>query len=571
MQPKKILASVLIIAGAFLPSCKKAFLEPDQQTFYTESRFFKDPGFSEGIILNSYASLPSTYISSSGSSIVSTMSETATDDAVTNKNGDNYRRMATGEWSSQFYPLSNWDIAYNSIYYVNYFLSIVDKVEWSWQSPLRNRLFKNKLTGEAYGLRAWYNFELLKQHGGRASDGTLLGFVIMDSTLVKSSDWKLPRSTYDDCVQFIYDDIDRGFALLPFDFKNTSDVDSTRVLGTVNVNRISGRILKALKSRVALYVASQAFSPSIEKWEAGADAAAFLLKNIGNVAGLSASGNTFYLNFKDADIIWRRAYNSINSWESANLPPSLYGYGRTNPSQNLVDAFPMANGYPITNSSSGYNPNSPYTNRDPRLKKYIVYNGNTVGSTVINTKTEDATNGINNLSNQSTRTGYYLLKLMIPTVNLAPNVNSSKQHFYTFLRYTEIFLNYAEAANEAWGPIGDPKGNGFNAKTIIGAIRERAGITQPDAYLATITTTGAMRDLIRNERRIELCFEGSRFWDLRRWDLDLTETVKGMSITNNVYTVIDVENRLYEPYMKYGPIPYLEVLKDNKIIQNAGW
>lgn len=80
-----------------------------------------------------------------------------------------------------------------------------------------------------------------------------------------------------------------------------------------------------------------------------------------------------------------------------------------------------------------------------------------------------------------------------------------------------------------------------------------------------------MRTLIRNERRIELCFEGFRFWDLRRWDLPLNETAMGMSITRNVYTEIEVEPRTYESFMKYGPIPYQELLKNNNLIQNEGW
>ena len=83
-----------------------------------------------------------------------------------------------------------------------------------------------------------------------------------------------------------------------------------------------------------------------------------------------------------------------------------------------------------------------------------------------------------------------------------------------------------------------------------------------------------MRELIRNERRLELCFEGFRFWDLRRWKVDMTklnETVKGMSIEGNKYSVVDVETRNYADYMFYGPIPYSEVLKFNALIQNSGW
>jgi hypothetical protein len=80
-----------------------------------------------------------------------------------------------------------------------------------------------------------------------------------------------------------------------------------------------------------------------------------------------------------------------------------------------------------------------------------------------------------------------------------------------------------------------------------------------------------MRQLIRNERRLELCFEGFRFWDLRRWKLDINVAAKGVSISNNSYTEIPVENRLYENFMYYGPIPYSEVLKYSNLVQNTGW
>lgn len=559
MQTKNILLCLIFLTGLIISSCEK-FLEPDPVQISTEERFLKEAGYAEGILVNAYRNLPNSY----------SLDERASDDAVSNNVRDEYRRMATGEWTSQYSPISNWDDAYTNLYYINFFLSLADKVEWSWESPLRHELFKKRLTGEAYGLRAWYNFELLKRHGGKAKDGSMKGIILLDKPLTKDSDWSIARSSYDDCVQAIYADIDRAISMLPFDYVNTSDVDSTRVLGDWNEGRISGRILTALKSRVALHVASQAFSPSTAKWEAAADAAAVLLKDIGGVSGLAAAGRTFYLANDNADILWRRDVQQLNSWERDNFPPSLFGNGRTNPSQNLVDAFPMINGYPINNAASGYDPANPYKDRDPRLTDYIVYSGSKIGSATINTNTEDPSNGLNSLIT-STRTGYYLKKLLRDNVNLAPDIDSRQEHFYTLFRYTELFLNYAEAANEAWGPTGDPRGNGFNASTIIAAIRERAGITQPDAYLGTVTSQADMRQLIRNERRIELCFEGFRFWDLRRWDLPLDEKIKGVSITNNVYTVIDVEERSYKSHMKYGPIPYLEILKNKSLDQNEGW
>ena len=132
-----------------------------------------------------------------------------------------------------------------------------------------------------------------------------------------------------------------------------------------------------------------------------------------------------------------------------------------------------------------------------------------------------------------------------------------------------MFLNYAEAANETWGPVNSDYG--YTAKDVIAAIRKRAGIKQPDTYLLSISDKETMRALIQNERRLELCFEGFRFWDLRRWKKDLTEAVKGVHINQGSYSYFTVEERAYDnDYMHYGPIPNNDVVKFG-IIQNAGW
>ena len=189
----------------------------------------------------------------------------------------------------------------------------------------------------------------------------------------------------------------------------------------------------------------------------------------------------------------------------------------------------------------------------------------------------------------TTRTGYYLKKLLRDDVS--PQMSGSlivQQHIYPRIRYTEIFLDFAEAANEAWGPKSDPTGAGFTAYDVIKAIRARAGLgtneigmplPEGDAYLEECAGDQAkMTDLIRNERRIELCFENKRFWDLRRWMLPLNEGVKGMKIVRNeetnvlTYTIFEVEDRKYDnSYQCYGPIPKSEVLKWSKLKQNKGW
>lgn len=556
---------LLITFGCLATSCDD-LLEPPHNNFHDRSRILRDAPFAEGILLTAYGGLRAS----------NELAAAATDDAVSNDRGSEFTRMATGQWSSRFNPLGAWGHAYEQLFYLNYFLFVVDDVEWSWESDIRNELFRKRFTGEAKALRAWYNFELLKKHGGLSSSGQALGFVIIRPEYTSGGDhdvlMALPRDSYEDCVQFILNDIEEAISLLPDRYENVADdLDYNRVFGEQNKNRVDGQAVKALKARLLLHVASQSFYDNAAKWASAADAAATLLVQNGGVGGLSPTGTEWYKDRNDPDIIWRENFESTNTLEMENFPPSLFGNGRVNPSQNLVDAFPMANGYPIDDAASGYDPDSPYVGRDPRLQAYVVFNGNSIGSQPVFTQVEDEKDGINT-NESSTRTGYYLKKLLREDVNLDPNVMSTQPHFNTLFRFTEMYLIYAEAANEAWGPDADPNGYGFAARDVIAAIRRRAGISQPDEYLNTAASSReALRELIRNERRLELCFEGFRFWDIRRWGLDLNETARGMQISNNEHVIIDVESRSYGSSMFYGPIPYDEILKNQNLEQNAGW
>jgi starch-binding outer membrane protein, SusD/RagB family len=563
MKISKKISICLFLSAIFFSSCDDYF-DPSPNNQREESQFFKQARFAEGLLLNAYSGIPSAY----------TFEESSTDDAVTNAVGGAYKRMANGEWSAQYNPLSVWSTAYQKIFYLNYFLSLVDRVEWSYESAPRNDMFIKRFSGESYALRAWYNMNLLQNHGGKGKDGNMLGFIILDKYVEPAAlDPNLPRNSFDECVNFILQDCDMAMQLLPMDYQNYNDFDSTMVYGgSQNLNRIAGRQIMAIKSRVLLQAASPAFNPAnlLVKWEDAAKASGDLLKTINGLAGFSASGLKWYLNYNDPDVIWRKDYFTGLNWETQNFPPSLFGNGRDNPTQNFVDAFPMHNGLPITDAGSGYDILNPYTNRDPRLAAYVVYNGNKIGSNTINTNVESSVNGINN-TQLSTVTGYYLKKLMNENVRLTPGSTSPTVHFYTLFRYTEIFLNYAEAANEAWEPDGDPHSYGMTAREVIRAIRNRAGITQPDIFLNNTNSKEEMRALIQNERRIELSFEGFRFWDIRRWDLNMNETAKGMRIEGGVHSIIDIETRKYEPYMKYGPIPYRETLSNKNLIQNEGY
>ena len=561
MIDMKKIDKVLVLLSIILISIS---CEPNLDNVYTEERMDNDPAFTEGLLLQGYRLLSNAY----------SYNETATDDAVTNDKNSNFLRIATGNWTSSFNPMDVWDSNYNVIFHLNKFLSVVDGMEWSWQSTKRNELFRARLKGEALTLRAYHHFILLMHHGGVDTNNELKGIPVIREIVDFNDDWIFQRPSYQETVNAIMADIDEAIRLLPFDYVDQgNDGDYNRVNGKGQRGRVSGRIATALKARIAMHVASPLFNNGDYNQSLSELAAQSVQNAISDRPDLPANGLLFYDDDNDInnpEIIWKNDYVDIRSWEEAQYPPSIYGRGEVNPTQNLVDVFPMKNGSPITEQGSSYDPQNPYTDRDPRLAHYIVYNGNKIGNHTIMTNKESVTDGLNNTT-ASTRTGYYLKKLLRPDVTLTPGSQNVRRHFKSHIRFTELYLIYAEAANEAWGPDNDPQGYGLTAREAIAAIRERAGIDQPDLYLASITSKEQMRELIRNERRIELCFEGFRFWDIRRWDLPLNEEAKGISIENNTHTVISVERRSFDAYMKFGPIPLAETLKNKELLQNKGW
>ncbi|MEL6593642.1 MAG: RagB/SusD family nutrient uptake outer membrane protein [Bacteroidota bacterium] len=556
---------ILSLALVMMLSACQEYLTPRRDNSLTREQIIADPSYAEGLLLNAYLDMPNGY----------SFDEVATDDAVTNNRGSGFLAMATGQWNANFNPQNEWAGTFETLYYINQFLDVYEEVDWAPLSgePQRS-LHLKRLRGEAHGVRAWHMFNLLQHHAGIGTNGELLGFPLILEPLTPDQDLELPRNTYAECIGQILNDLEVAIDNLPDFYDAAGNSDSVSTLGAQWSNRMNGYAARALQSRVLLHAASPAFNNSPTAWEEAARATGEFLQMAGGESAFSTEGIEFYQdgNKNDPEIIWRREFFTSNNWEQNNFPPSLFGRGQTNPSQNLVEAFPSGNGYPIDHPNAVYDPADPYILRDPRLYKYIMLNGSVFRGTTINTYQGASKDGINQTT-ESTRTGYYLRKFMDENVNADPNNPTQTNHFYTLFRFTEVFLNYAEAANEAWGPDGDPNGYGMTAKEAIGLIRARAGLAQPDFYLSSISDVEEMRDLIRNERRLELCFEGFRFWDLRRWEADLTEAVDGAFITDGpspAYSYQKVEDRAYAPHMIYGPIPFNETIK-YPLIQNQGW
>lgn len=580
-----------ILAGSFLAvaflftSCDDVF-EPLPENFLPIESAAENSSYADNLLGNAYSAVPE----SGGYSF----NDPATDDAVSNDASNSWRSIATGSWSSTVNPVSCWNGSRCAIQYCNLFLTIVDDVVWAADEDA-NRLFHDRELGEAYGLRAIHMYFLLRAHAGKDDAGNLLGVPIVTEPEGDGSDFNVPRNTFKECYDAMMADIDMAMKYLPteygseyFDelrerYPDVSNGNFERVFGTKFKGRVSGRVLNAFRAKASLLAASPAFAESGVTWAEAVEENGKVLDIIGGIDGLDPTGNKWYddpeIEQYEAgqcppEVIWRSNLSNSNSLESDNYPPSLYGKGRINPTQNLVDAFPMENGYPITLvDMSGYDSANPYANRDPRLTMYILCNGQKMSSSEIITAADGTTNDALNKMSNSTRTGYYLKKHLNEAVICNPNNSKSMKHYSARLRYTEFFLNYAEAANEAHGP--QWKGNrGYSAYDIIKQIRLRAGVglENGDAYLESIKGDKAkMRELIRNERRLELCFEGFRFYDLRRWKADMNVNAKGIQITGGTYQEFEVEPRSYGSHMIYGPIPNSEVLKFNNLRQNAGW
>ena len=246
----------------------------------------------------------------------------------------------------------------------------------------------------------------------------------------------------------------------------------------------------------------------------------------------------------------------------------------------------MANGKPITDPTSGYDPQNPYVGRERRFYKWIVYDGapykmDWMSTTdTIYTRIDKVRKSLNEIDfglNDWTNTGYYFKKKLNPPTRPAQGQSGAN---YIYFRYTEVLLGYAEAQNEAVGPDA-------SVYSAINAIRARVSLPALTAGLSQ----SQMRDAIRQERRVELCFENKRFFDIKRWKIGeqvMTVDLHGMKIENTVpsnnsgvwkYTPIglsDPPSTTIHPhsfvakgYMQPIPVPVLN--QNPKLVQTPGY
>lgn len=506
--------------------------------------------------------------------------------------------------AEQFIHSDAWNLPFINIRRANLLLQYLPK------TPLSDPI-KSRVRGEAKFMRAYFYSYLAVNFGGMPLVG--------DTLYTKDDNINIPRASFEQTVNAIVKELDEAAALLPV--PNVGFNPSLPPGQTGYEDRDFGRVTKgacmAVKARLLLYAASPLFNggvipgaseaqknvagyPSFNmtRWQAAADAANAVI-NSGyyslNQGSTAQPGLGFYevflKRFPNPEYILFANRPPNRDIESAYLPSSRGGGFRFKPTQNLVDCFPMRNGKAITDPTSGYDPANPYVNRDPRFNYSIIFNGsryqraNSGVDTVFTYSIKLSPTNIPNTSGDGYNpdaappatplTGYYLRKMC--DSNIANNSSGNTLRGWPLLRYAEVVLSYAEAINET--------GQTALAYDKMKEIRNRAGILPGSDGLYGMKpnmTVAEMREVIRNERHIELAFEADARWDdIRRWKI--AEVVnngklRGVMIERNpvtrLYTytpVLGFKAHFFAPRQYLFPIPGLEIRKMPLMIQNPGW
>lgn len=533
--------AMMIVLTVCLFSCSKNVMDKKPLNSYSDAVVWQDSTLIKSFVSNVYRSMPTGNFGGLPAYLGCFTDE---EDVI----GDGFDAVfnAGNATPSNIIgtPLDYWGPYYGVIGKCNIFL---DRIQ---QSKIAEPL-KTRLTGEIKVLRAYAYFGLVSFYGG---------VPLIKKPLTLADDLKIARSTYDESVAFIISELDEAIPMLPLTYIAAEQ------------GRITKGAAMSIKSRALLYAASPLNNSGNDKakWQKAADAAKAVIDL--NIYSLYSDYKNLFLRGAafNSEIIWQRPYNNLVDFEIAVevalYPPGSNGRAQLSPIHNVVADYETLNGL-LPQDDPSYNPQNPYVNRDPRLNATILYDSALFKGRRIQIFTPG---GIDADIAGSTvpRPGYYLRKFNDTTIVDPINTRIGNTP-WTFFRYAEILLNYAEASYF----LGDE----VTARTYINKVRSRPGVLMP-----AVTESGAvLLKRLQNERRIELAFEGHRFFDVRRWKIApqvLNVNAKKMSVIKNTttgvrtYTVIDfLPARAFFDKNYLLPIPQTEIDRDPLLIQNPGY
>lgn len=502
-----------------------------------------------------------------------------------------YQGAATPSTYGQYAFDNPWGHLYEGIRKCNIFLANLPTAEAYGIEEL-----KAGWDAQARTLRALYYLQLITRYGGVP--------LITEPLEINHDYSKDKRASFSEIVQFIIDECDLALEAPATELGFSWNISDNQY------GIMTRAVAYAIKSRAVTYAASQLWSDGTFTWDDATEINKeslyqclthdYMLFNIKPAPSIAQNAYAnYFINTSndrraiDKETIYRG--DQMRVWAYAGLPstPGMEKAGPS-PSQELIDSYEMANGMPpilgyrdnnhlepIINMESGYNPEDPYSNRDPRFYSSIYYNGairylNSPDGKKVETF-EGGSEEISTTDRRFTKTGYYVRKFN----NFRSGINNEADGENRIFRLAELYLNFSESAYQSHGPevqVSLGPGISMSARDALNEIRARA-------EMPPIPSGLSIQDFekrYRNERRIELVFEGHRFFDVRRWKI-LNETdkfVTGMRITregsNMLYTRFKLTDRNVSSnkYLMY-PIPENEVLKMLELTgqnwQNPGW
>jgi hypothetical protein len=549
-----VLFFTLLFVGIITSSCTDEVLEKVPIDSYSDAAVWDDEALVEAFGNTAYKDLPFGFQNKHGWRFMPYAN--MSDEANSRNSASNIQIIVEGNASSAYLgPLDVWSGPDAWTYWlpINQANIFLHKIQ---ESSIDEEV-KTRLIAEMKAVRAYSYFKFISHYGG---------VPLITTPFSLGDDFRVPRNTYEEVMDFIVTELDEAIPALPLDYEAAQD------------GRVTQGAAMAIKARALLYAASPLNNPEndIQKWQAAADASKaiidlnqYQLHDDYKVLFTEAGG------YNTNEIIWGRPQN-INVEVEANVERLLFpngwlGFGHSHPLQNLVDDYEMENGLKIHEEGSGYDPQNPYEDRDPRFYYTILYDGAPFKERTIETFTpggQDSPDGFESAWNAS-ETGYYIRKFVDESkCGCTGNEAGSSSPTWIWFRYGEVLLNYAEAMYR----LGDEA----TAREYINMVRSRPSVEMPP-----ITESGeALWEKIVQERRIELVFEEHRFFDVRRWKIAtevLSQDRMRMNVHRNpstgekTYSVEFFQPAKFNEWNYLAPIPQNVIDQNSLIEQNPGY
>lgn len=577
---RKLKLIYLVAALCFINTGCKKVLETTASDAFAEDLIYSDPTQVERLVYPVYNSTESWGFNKEQWWSRRFNIESASYEAKFNFNDIDQFRLRAGITASNAGVFTEkWKTYWSYVRSINEFLDKIDDSKAMQMAPQKVSVLK----AEMKFLRANLYSKLISFYGG---------VPILKNALGLNDDFNLKRNSFEECVNFIVKELEEAAAVLPLVRPDSEYGRATKLAAL------------AVKSRTLLYAASTLHDPSTapkndplyvytkaSKWQDAADAAKAVIDLVGARDLIAVANATDYQNLflkPSADNLFVRPFSAtyydfgtdVNSlWDQTQSPSGYGGWGLSSPTYNFTLEFNMADGTKTSGTGSSYDPLNPNTNREMRYYADINFQGAyfrgrkvdyalltpaTSGNSSLNgpDSPNGLVDGIGVNQAHSSKTGYNIRKFQNESVGLTA---LSQQRPFILYRLAEIYLNYAEALYHVGGQ--EQIVRTFLNKTVTRAL-------QP----AVMATGNDLLEAIKNERRIELAFEGHNFFDERRWmnEANLGFDIKGLKWTKTStgtqkFTQYTVVTRPWFKREYYLPIPSTEVEKAPALIQNDGY